>query len=103
VVGVAAGARAHVELNLAIVSVGLIGTVLLGLTGALAVVRGGVWPAMGSRYDRPSKKARQADSESPADGTNPPADRGDMGQRSLWEALDRGEDPTATEESRSKR
>jgi uncharacterized membrane protein (TIGR02234 family) len=103
VVGVPAGANAHVQLHLAIVAVGLLGAVLLGLTGALAVVRGGVWPAMGSRYDRPSKKARQADSESPADGTNPPAERRGTGQRSLWEALDRGEDPTATEESRSTR
>lgn len=101
VVGVPAGAKVDVQLHLAVVAVGLLGTTLLGVTGALAIVRGRIWPAMGGRYDRPSKKARQADSESPTDGTNPPAERGDMRQRSLWEALDRGEDPTATEESRS--
>ncbi|WP_371496408.1 TIGR02234 family membrane protein [Kitasatospora sp. NBC_00374] len=61
--------------------VALAGGVLLALAGALTVRSGRHWPAMGARYDAPTRKAsavpRAADS---------PAD--------LWKALDRGEDPT---------
>lgn len=50
--------------------------VVVVLGGVLAVVRGGSWPAMGSRYERPSGTARTAEDDT-------------------WRALDRGEDPTA--------
>lgn len=49
------------------------GLVLLG--GLLTVLRGGRWPAMSSRYDRPSGQTRGSEDDT-------------------WRALDRGEDPT---------
>lgn len=57
-----------------------LGGALLVAGGALTVLRGRDWPAMGSRYDaRVSKDSRR-----------PPTDT--LG---TWTALDRGEDPTA--------
>jgi len=119
VVGVPAGARVTVDLHLSTVALGLAGVLLLALAGGWAAVRGRVWPAMGSRYDRPAEQttpdAGRTDdithSGSPADGTDATARSGDTesadpaatgppaAQRLLWEALDRGEDPTAIEES----
>jgi uncharacterized membrane protein (TIGR02234 family) len=55
--------------------VALLGALLIGTAGLLVVVRGRSWAAMSSRYDAP-------------------ADRKAIGEGSLWEALDRGEDPT---------
>lgn len=58
--------------------VALVGGVLLALAGLLTVRYGRGWPAMGTRYDAPTRKAPTRSAE--------PAD--------LWKALDRGEDPT---------
>jgi uncharacterized membrane protein (TIGR02234 family) len=55
--------------------VSVTGGVLVALGGLLIVLRGGRWPAMSSRYDRPSGQARS-------------------GEDDTWRALDRGEDPT---------
>jgi hypothetical protein len=52
----------------------VVGGVVAAAVGLTATVRGGRWPAMGARYERP--EARPA-------------------ARSVWDALDRGEDPTA--------
>jgi uncharacterized membrane protein (TIGR02234 family) len=46
------------------------------VTGALTVLFGGAWPGLGSRYDAPSARARDETA-------------------SAWDALDRGDDPTA--------
>jgi hypothetical protein len=54
------------------------GGLAVAVAGALAVARGHRWPAMGSRYQR------RVSSRVPGDGS--------PGQ--LWDALDRGEDPT---------
>jgi uncharacterized membrane protein (TIGR02234 family) len=60
------------------------------VAGVLVAVRGPRWPGMGSRYERPTSK--------PADGTQ---DRPSGGDETLaspaeaWDALDRGDDPTA--------
>jgi hypothetical protein len=51
--------------------------------GALAAGRGHRWPAMGTRYERRAEPAPRT----PATGRVP--------DKELWEALDRGEDPTA--------
>ncbi|MFJ2861763.1 TIGR02234 family membrane protein [Kitasatospora sp. NPDC087314] len=59
--------------------VALAGGLLLAVAGLLTLRYGRGWPAMGSRYEAPTRKA-------PAT-TGTPAD--------LWKALDRGEDPTA--------
>ncbi|MFD0396505.1 TIGR02234 family membrane protein [Kitasatospora sp. NPDC059811] len=58
--------------------VALAGGLLLAVAGLLTLRYGRSWPAMGSRYEAPTRKA-PAKSETPAD---------------LWKALDRGEDPT---------
>jgi uncharacterized membrane protein (TIGR02234 family) len=54
--------------------VALLGGLLISAGGLLVVVRGRSWAAMSARYDAPTAKPR--------------------GEASLWDALDRGEDPT---------
>lgn len=61
--------------------VALAGGLLLALAGLLTVRAGRHWPAMGARYEAPTRKAAAKPS-----AANSPAD--------LWKALDRGEDPT---------
>lgn len=69
--GVVAGARAVWP------AACLLGGVLVAGAGVAALRRGRGWPALGSRYER-----------------RPPVTRGDT-PAELWDALDRGEDPTA--------
>lgn len=61
----------------------VLGGVLVALAGVAAVLRGGSWPGMSSRYENTAAKgaARSAG-----------ADTGSS--KDLWDALDRGEDPT---------
>jgi uncharacterized membrane protein (TIGR02234 family) len=54
----------------------LIAGVVAVTAGAMTVIAGPHWPALGARYDAPTRR-RSPDDES-----------------SNWEALDRGEDPT---------
>jgi uncharacterized membrane protein (TIGR02234 family) len=56
----------------------LIGGLLATVAGAVTVLRGNRWAALGARYDAPTTPPRVSD---------PAAD--------AWAALDRGEDPTA--------
>lgn len=65
--------------------------VLAILAGALAAVRGRRWPGLGARYDAPSQQAG-SEPVQPAGATA--ADEVAPADRMLWEALDRGEDPT---------
>ncbi|MDQ6650358.1 MAG: Trp biosynthesis-associated membrane protein [Actinomycetota bacterium] len=51
------------------------GGLLLALAGLLVVVRGPAWAALSARYEAPERRAA-------------------AGEVSLWEALDRGDDPT---------
>ena len=60
-----------------------LGGVLLVAAGLLTVARGRSWAELGQRYEAPAGAAQQAPSEQPTD-------------KGLWEALDRGEDPTTT-------
>ena len=62
-------------------SVTAVGGVLLLAAGGLTVARGRSWPVLGQRYEAPA-------------GTAPAPQQ--PTERSLWEALDRGEDPTTT-------
>jgi uncharacterized membrane protein (TIGR02234 family) len=55
--------------------VAMLGGLLILAAGALVVVRGRRWEELSARYDAPTEQA-------------PP------GEASLWDALDRGEDPT---------
>ncbi|NUP54079.1 MAG: Trp biosynthesis-associated membrane protein, partial [Catenulispora sp.] len=58
------------------------GGVLIALAGLAAVLRGAAWPGMSSRYENAAAKSS-------------PAARADTGTaKDLWDALDRGEDPT---------
>jgi uncharacterized membrane protein (TIGR02234 family) len=54
------------------------GAVVLLLGGALTVARGRAWKGLGSSYDAPGARVEE-----------PVTDKG------VWEALDRGDDPTA--------
>jgi len=55
--------------------------VIVIVAGALIALRGGHWAAMSARYERPTAEP------------DPERDRL-LADRSLWNALDRGEDPT---------
>ena len=55
--------------------VAMVGGLLITAAGVLVVVRGRRWEGLSARYDAPAEAA-------------PP------GEASLWDALDRGEDPT---------
>jgi hypothetical protein len=57
------------------------GGVLLALSGALLALRGPRWSALSARYEAPAARAAER-----------PTGPGDAG---TWDALDRGEDPTA--------
>ncbi len=60
-------------------SLTILGGVVLAASGALVTVRGRRWEALSSSYETPAARAEE-----------PPAtDKG------VWDALDRGEDPTA--------
>lgn len=56
-----------------------VAALLVAAAGVLIAVRGGGWPAMGSKYDRDPPSAASERSADPGD---------------TWAALDRGEDPT---------
>ena len=60
----------------------------LAARGALAVLRGRTWPAMGRRYER-------TDAAAPAAAAAPARARTDEDRAvDAWKALDRGDDPT---------
>ena len=88
----------------------LAGLIVAGV-GTLAVRRGRLWPTMGSRYERRDRRVDRpvvdtaiddiaAIPGSGEDGVrgNPTADNSgttpDVGAAMLWDAMDRGEDPT---------
>ena len=61
-----------------------VGGALIGYAGLRALLRGVRWPALGSRYERP-----EAEPVETIERGGP--SRSDV---AMWEALDRGEDPT---------
>lgn len=67
----------------------LVAAVLAVGTGLLVVLRGRGWPAMGRKYERPAAGAATG-----APGRPTPTTDEDRAQ-AAWQALDRGEDPTA--------
>ena len=63
---------------------------VLGLAaGLLVILRGRQWPAMGRRYERPGDDGAAA----PRAAARPRTD--EERAQAAWQALDRGEDPTA--------
>jgi uncharacterized membrane protein (TIGR02234 family) len=65
--------------------VALAGGLLLVTAGVLTVCRGGRWPGMSSRYERPGGAVKGAGEAGGATARDP---------ATVWEALDRGTDPT---------
>jgi hypothetical protein len=65
----------------------MIGALLIGYGGGQATLRSRSWPAMGTRYDRPRAPRTPAEDEPQYTGPS----RSDV---AMWDALDRGEDPT---------
>ncbi|GAA2847161.1 hypothetical protein GCM10010517_04100 [Streptosporangium fragile] len=86
-VPVAAGVTPQVASVLAWPVVSSAGGLLLVAGGVVAALRGARWPGMSDRYDRSGTGAGGAASSSGASGA--------LGERALWDALDRGTDPTA--------
>jgi uncharacterized membrane protein (TIGR02234 family) len=76
-----AGRALGIQVTVAWPLLAALGGVLLVAVGVLVAVRGSVMPRLGARYDAPGGRSRPR----PADD-----------ERGLWEALDAGEDPTAS-------
>lgn len=68
-------------------ALGLLGSAAVVAAGCLAVAWGREWPAMGARYERAGTAASPA--PRPAEGAGGPGP-----EKQMWDALDRGEDPT---------
>ena len=66
----------------------VIGGAVVAVGGVLAARHGHLWAAMSARYDRRPPVA--AEETTTAAGTTP-----DSQSRAFWDALDRGDDPTA--------
>jgi uncharacterized membrane protein (TIGR02234 family) len=64
--------------------VGLAGALLLLVAGVLVAVRGRAWSVLGRRYERPGERPQAS---APGAASAP-------SEQTLWDALDRGEDPT---------
>ena len=72
----------------------LLGSLLLLAAGLLVVVRGRAWPALGRRYEAPATRPAAAPAGGPPGGLAGGPPGGPHGDKDVWEALDRGEDPT---------
>ncbi|WCN79934.1 Trp biosynthesis-associated membrane protein [Micromonospora sp. LH3U1] len=72
----------------------LVGGLLAAAGGLWTALRGGDWPAMGARYERPMRTAPETAS-TPAGPAVSPTPMAGRRTTEAWEALDRGEDPTA--------
>lgn len=71
----------------------IVGGLIVAGHGVAVVVRGRRWPAMGTRYERAGRRlGAGAGPDRPAGpGPEEPPQRSEE----MWQALDRGEDPTA--------
>jgi Tryptophan-associated transmembrane protein (Trp_oprn_chp) len=71
------------------------GGALLAVAGTLTVLHGGSWPAMSSRYQRDAAEPEvMPAADDPGDRPNPIPPPGSRASMAMWDALDRGEDPT---------
>lgn len=79
--------------------VAILGAGIAVAVGVFATVSGRRWPLMGARYERRSRSAEgyrspaSSSENSPASADLSPESR----EAAMWSALERGEDPTATE------
>lgn len=67
-----------------------LGGAAVAAAGGLAAARGHRWPAMGARYERSAGRSTAARPEQIRPERRPPGAR----PEEMWQALDRGEDPT---------
>jgi uncharacterized membrane protein (TIGR02234 family) len=96
-----AGRAGAVAPGTAVTATPVRGWPLLAALGGLALLAAGVgvllrsrrWPAMSARYDRPTGNAPAAAPPAPR---VPPERVGPQRPDAVWDALDRGHDPTAT-------
>jgi uncharacterized membrane protein (TIGR02234 family) len=65
------------------------GGVLVAISGAITLLRGGKWTGLSSRYERTAAAAAPASPPS-----DPAAPAAEPTSRDLWDALNRGADPT---------
>jgi len=63
---------------------------VLAIAGLLVVVRGRGWSTLSRRFESPAARTQDAPATSAQEGD----EAGARSERDLWEALDRGEDPT---------
>jgi len=73
--GLVAGAAAHFPAGWPFVTA--LGGLVVAVAGVVALARGRGWPGMGARYDRPARARGAAETAT-----------------QMWDALDRGDDPT---------
>ncbi|MFY1672178.1 Trp biosynthesis-associated membrane protein [Plantactinospora sp. WMMB334] len=77
----------------------VLGGLLAATAGGFTAVRGGGWPVMGARYERGHRAGAGRDGTTADTGAaGRPATDGRLDGRhttAAWDALDRGEDPTA--------
>jgi uncharacterized membrane protein (TIGR02234 family) len=66
------------------------GGLLIAMGGVTAARQGHLWPRMSARYDRNPVPPSRSAADTPLDSSVPAADH-----RATWDALDRGDDPTA--------
>lgn len=67
--------------------VAIVGALFIVYGGGLAALRGLGWPSMGSRYERPAAPLSPAEDQPQYIGPS-------ASDVAMWDALDRGEDPT---------
>ncbi|MEV1157384.1 Trp biosynthesis-associated membrane protein [Micromonospora chokoriensis] len=72
----------------------LLGGLLAAAGGWWTALRGGSWPAMGARYERPARSGPETVS-APAGPEGSSTSLAGRRTTEAWDALDRGEDPTA--------
>ena len=82
IIALAVAAVDHDDVALGWVFFGMLAAIAVGYVGVITYRHGRSWPAMGARYERAPVR--------PTDG----ARRSDGTAEHLWDAIDRGEDPT---------
>jgi uncharacterized membrane protein (TIGR02234 family) len=75
-------------------SAALVGAAIVAVAAAASVVYSGRWPVMGGRYSRATAGSARAGTER----TGPSAAA--ASEAELWDAVDRGEDPTRDDPSK---
>ena len=73
---------------------GAVGGVLLVLAGVLVITRGRDWPGMSSRYEAPARRRVVGPGAAATAGPARKRSGREQTPADVWQALDRGEDPT---------